>query len=555
MYTTQVIGEFIKAHPILVICNMIISFVYPVEDLLLPYYYGVLIDAVTDGGHKAMIKPFAWVLAILVLNQLTHVISDFQDAKFTPKIRNFVADDMVKRIFEVYETKYKELNIGELISQIVKIPYHLSGFADRIKNGLLPHMLTFLIVNIYFFYHDRTLGIGLLIMVATFSWSCLRAPFVCKNVSIQADESANELNEQIDDSLRNLISIYSSDQKNEEIARLRPYERDFEKKYEKSMRCSINTRLWVLPIILAFLILFVYRCYTDIKRKKMKVATFVSLFIMLLYVLDCMLLLTEQISDMIFDWGIICGFDELFDTSLAVENMKPHIKTVNQSGIVLSNIKFSYEGAKTPILENFDLVIQHGEKLGILGDIGSGKSTLEKLILKFFLPQQGEIYLDGVPYSSIPVKDIRKRVGYVPQNPLLFNRTVMENIRYGNEKKISESDVENLVNELGLNVEFDKLDRGLQTAAGRSGLQLSGGQRQMCLILRILFSNPEILVLDEPSSNLDEKTKKLMEKLYDRVMKDKTVILITHDDKLMKYATRSIYMVKGKIIKDSNDES
>lgn len=556
MYTTEIFWSFFQEYPTLVICNIIISIVYPIQDIGLPMLYGYVIDSVTEGGHRGMIKPFAYVAGMLIFIQLTHVVSDLQDAKFSPTLRNWISKDMVTKIFDVYETQFKELNAGELISQIVKIPYHLSGFAERIKSGIIPHMLTFLIANIYFFYHDKTLGIGLLIMVATFSYSCLNAPFACEKISIEAADDSNELNEQIDDSLRNLISIYSQDQKQQEIDRLKPYEKKYEDSYEKSMKCSINTRLWVLPIILTFLLVFIYRCYTNIKNKKMKIATFVSLFIMLLYVLDCMLLLTEQISDMIFDWGVICGFDEFFEFTNTPNEIYQNMQTQNydilDKGITLRNISFTYNGANKPILDNFNLNIKKGERIGILGEIGSGKSTVEKLILKLNIPNSGSIYLDGVDYNNITVKEIRKRIGYVPQNPLLFNRTVLENIRYGNND-VTEHDINKLIDDLHLRDEFLKLENGLMTKSGSRGGSLSGGQRQLCTIMRILLSNPEILVLDEPTSNLDEKSKKMMEKLFDLIMKDKTVIIVTHDDTLMKYCDRTIYMKNGIITKDTNN--
>jgi ATP-binding cassette subfamily B protein len=555
MYSAEVIYDFFQENPTLVICNLIISIVYPIQDIGLPILYGQVIDAASENGHEAMIKPFVYVAAMLIFIQLTHVVSDLQDAKFTPSIRNFITDDMVKKILDTYETKYKELSIGEIISQIVKIPYHLSSLADKIKNGIIPHILTFMIANIYFFYYDRTLGIGLLIMVATFTSSCLAAPFKCEEISVQADTDANELNEQIDDSLRNLISIYSQDQKKQEIERLKPYEDAFKKSYQNSMKCSIMTRLWVLPIILIFLLVFIYRCYTMISTKQMKIATFVSLFVMLLYVLDCMLLFTESISDLIFDWGVVCGFNDFFEKSKETDNVTQEIVSINnvkipEKGIYFNDVTFTYTKGKLPILDKFTIHIKPGEKLAIIGDIGSGKSTIEKLVLKLNIPNSGEIYLDGKPYSNITVKELRKHIGYVPQNPLLFNRTVIENIRYGNEKHISEQDVVELIENLGLTGEFTQLESGIHTKVGKHGSRISGGQRQIVTIVRILLSNPEILVLDEPTSSLDEKTKSLMQKLYDQVMVNKTVIMVTHDTTLMKYATRTITMVRGKITGD-----
>jgi len=416
----------------------------------------------------------------------------------------------------------------------------------------LPYSVTFCIAIIYFMYYDITLGIGLLIMVVAFSWSCLMGPVLCKDIALEAAEEANELNEQIDDDLRNLISIYSQDQKVAEVEKLEPFEAKVEKSFEKAMKCSVKIRVWTLPIILIFLAVFIYRCYTMIRDSTMKVSVFVSLFIMLLYVLSAMITLTEQVRDLIFDIGVISGFDAFYAKSLDKES-RTNTNTNTQSdkmGLYIDNVSFTYPGSSASIIENLNLHIKSGEKLGILGDIGSGKSTVEKLILKLNLPSTGNIYFNGRSYNDMSIKEIRRRIGYVPQNPVLFNRTVLENIRYGNEKSVSEQDIINLLNDLNLMQEFDSLETGIHTKVGKNGSKLSGGQRQAVNLLRILLTNPEVLVLDEPTSSLDEKTKKVMEKLFDVIMQNRTVILVTHDDYLKKYATRTISMTKGQIVSD-----
>jgi ABC-type bacteriocin/lantibiotic exporter with double-glycine peptidase domain len=170
-------------------------------------------------------------------------------------------------------------------------------------------------------------------------------------------------------------------------------------------------------------------------------------------------------------------------------------------------------------------------------------------LIKLNNPTDGTIFLNGISYSDISLKDIRKKIGYVPQQPVLFNRSILDNIKYSNIN-ISNETIMSLLHELNLIEAFSNLENGLDTKIGKNGSKISGGQRQLIWSLRILLHDPEILILDEPTASLDEKTKSLLIRLYDHFMGDKTIIMVTHDQTLMKYARRTIVLDSGRIVKD-----
>jgi ABC-type multidrug transport system fused ATPase/permease subunit len=198
------------------------------------------------------------------------------------------------------------------------------------------------------------------------------------------------------------------------------------------------------------------------------------------------------------------------------------------------------------ILNGVTLHITQGDSVAILGDIGSGKSTILKLLLGYYKPTRGTVYYNDVNYDDIPMKYIREKIGYVPQVPVLFNRTIMENIRYGNSK-ITREDVERTLRELNLYKEFAKHKDGLDTKVGKNGSVLSGGQRQLVWCLRVLLSNPDVLILDEPTSSIDEKNKILLKNLLARFMKGKTTIMVTHDPAIVSFASKFVIVKNGRI--------
>jgi ABC-type multidrug transport system fused ATPase/permease subunit len=158
------------------------------------------------------------------------------------------------------------------------------------------------------------------------------------------------------------------------------------------------------------------------------------------------------------------------------------------------------------------------------------------------------MYFRGQSFRNIPLKDLRKKIGYVPQVPILFNRSVYENISYGNN--ISKDEIINILQEYNILKEFSNLEKGLDTPIGKNGSRLSGGQRQLVWCLRVLLNNPDVLILDEPTASIDFKTKEILNALLDKVMKDKIVIMVTHDDYLLQKADRVIVMQNGQIVKD-----
>jgi ABC-type multidrug transport system fused ATPase/permease subunit len=222
----------------------------------------------------------------------------------------------------------------------------------------------------------------------------------------------------------------------------------------------------------------------------------------------------------------------------------------NSQGIRFQDIDFSYvsNDMDRPVFKDFTLDINLYEKTLIVGEIGSGKSTIISLLLKYQTPQKGDVFLKGVPYSDIPNSTVRKNISYIPQSPILLNRTVYENIVYGITPEPSKETVEKLIIDMRLSRFLNGLPKGLDTPVGVHGSKLSGGQKQITWILKAILMNPEIIIMDEPTSAVDDETKGIIHFLLEKVMQGKTVIMITHDPYLLKFANRVIKLKDGKLV-------
>jgi ABC-type multidrug transport system fused ATPase/permease subunit len=486
----------------------------------------------------------------MIIVQIGFFIEDWHNSYLYPRLQDFIRTNLLKHLLHRYEKSYKEVQTGDVISSLLKAPLTMTYAYEMIKNTLLPFTLTLLIAVIYFFFIDKTLAVGLFILGATFLGVLFLAPQGCDKVTLLCDMSFNAIYEQVDDILRNLFSIYGSDTKEEELARLGKYEDDHQRLFQKTMTCMFKYKVIVVPITISYLVFFITRSYQLILQKKIGSRQFIPIFMIMVYILNFMIYTNDQFRDMIFEWGIVRAAEVMINNESKSQPQHDDTRApvIPLTGIGLSHINFRYSESKQDVLHDYSLHIEPGEKVVIMGDIGSGKSTILKLLLRYHEPSSGVVYMNGQSYQNIDIKELRRRIGYVPQVPILFNRSVYENISYG--VKIDRESIIAFLETHDIMKEFDNLKNGIDTVVGKNGSILSGGQRQLVWCLRILMADPDVLILDEPTSSIDTHMKQVLDNILQIIMKNKTVIMVTHDDFLLAKASRVITMKAGMITSD-----
>jgi len=211
--------------------------------------------------------------------------------------------------------------------------------------------------------------------------------------------------------------------------------------------------------------------------------------------------------------------------------------------ISFEDIKFSYN-KQTEVLTKLDLQVMRGEHIGIIGDNGSGKSTLLDLLIGFLQPSAGTMRLDGVPYEQLNLRQIRSKIAYISQKPFLYQRSIMDNIDIRHNS--SQSSIHKLCKMLGLEQLISRLKSGLCTNIGNEGEKLSGGERQKIAIARELLKGADIFLFDEATNNCDQETRVRLSNLINCQLKDKTVIIISHNNDVRELD--KIYMLtNGKL--------
>lgn len=228
---------------------------------------------------------------------------------------------------------------------------------------------------------------------------------------------------------------------------------------------------------------------------------------------------------------------------------------VTSGDIKFENIGFSYTdgGVQTTVFNNFNLQIPHGQKVGLVGVSGSGKTTLTKLLLRLSDIQKGKILIDGQNVADVEQQSLRRNIAYVPQEPLLFHRTIAENIKYGRPDATDEQIIEAAKSANAYDF-IVALPQGFETITGERGVKLSGGQRQRIAIARAMLIDAPILVLDEATSALDSESEAAVQDALSRLMKNRTTIVVAHRLSTVASLDRIVVLKHGEIKEDGTHE-
>jgi len=241
------------------------------------------------------------------------------------------------------------------------------------------------------------------------------------------------------------------------------------------------------------------------------------------------------------------GLEEILNKHLIVDSQNAKDVQLVDGNIEIDNIDFEYENTK--VFEDFSLNIPKGQKVGIVGRSGAGKTTFVSLLLRHFDPQKGQITIDGFNIKDIKLESLRRAIAFVPQDTTLFHRTIMENIKYSNPDA-DEKDIKHAAKLAQADKFIQKLPEHYNTIVGERGVKLSGGQRQRIAIARAFLKKSPVLILDEATSSLDSESEQAIQDALEELMHGKTVIAVAHRLSTLKSMDRIIIIENGKIVED-----
>jgi ATP-binding cassette, subfamily B, bacterial len=244
----------------------------------------------------------------------------------------------------------------------------------------------------------------------------------------------------------------------------------------------------------------------------------------------------------------------LLDPPTVVDAAAPQVFVPAHSGIEFRDVSFRYSPVQPYLFEHFSLIVEPGTRVGLVGRSGGGKTTLTRLLLRFSDVERGEILVGGQRIDEIPQAALREAIGYVPQDPAMFHRTIADNIRFG-RPGATDAEVRRAA-ELSHAAEFiEALPAGYQTMVGERGVKLSGGQRQRVAIARAILKDAPILILDEATSSLDSESEALIQEALWTLLARRTAIVIAHRLSTVRRMDRLVVLERGRIAEQGPHEA
>lgn len=553
-FVLKAVSTFAQKHPWLTYSNLPFFVLYPLDDVLNPILTGMIVYRVQTG------KPWGLLMILVIFNtifiQLIYASSNVLDAAFIPRLQTHLREMMITDILDAKQGQafagQGDMLTGELMSRIIKIPLVATDFLERVKSWLIPYSISFVMTAAYIIYKDTTLGLVMLVCGITAIYIIITSPSMCDKKAAFTELVLAKLDEETEDIIRNIQVVHTSNTLSSELKHLEKWHTEYTKSYWITTLCSTKVRLLALTVLATSIIFFGFHMYRKVSRDKKHVALFVSVFVIIFQWFSTLAIMSSNIREMALEWSMLTSHQRTQKQRQKQElqhqqqhqqqqHLVPHRRANND--IILALINVSYKVNDVTILSGLTFDVKKGERVGLVGSVGSGKSTTLKLLAQVIKPTSGHILMADhnqyVPLQEFIQLQRHGYIGYVQQHSNLFNRSIYDNVTYG----VPDADpakVDELVESLGLKDAFENMSHGLNTKVGKNGSRLSGGQRQLVQMMRIMLLDPEILLLDEPTASLDNATREKMLKILYTLMPNKTVIMVTHDTELMKQANRLI---------------
>jgi ATP-binding cassette subfamily B protein len=438
---------------------------------------------------------------------------------------DYLTQYIIKKPYHFFITKSSDL----IVNRINQVAGALFEIFDTTIRDLITAVFSIAMIIVSFFLINKQLGV--IVLTHILIYAAIVSFFFKKSVIVAQLEakSKNTMLNKILDSVFNIESVKNFNKTNNEIKRIS----SFKKRYVLNMSIS-NAYPEKVNFLLSFtgiLILGLWFYYTEIHLYVAGKITIADVSFNFAAITNLMFLLSrfaEDFTQTIMELGACKdGINFLLSDELKLEFTTKINEEKRNFDIKFTNLTFQYNDDLIPILYNFNLHIPFGEKIGIVGKSGSGKSTIIALLLQHFKPTSGSISIGDIDCSMAPADEIRKYISIIPQDSTLFDRTIAENIGYGKQNATLEEIIE-AAKKANAHDFISTLEHGYYTTVQEKGSNLSGGQRQRIIIARAILKDAPILILDEATAALDAKTESEIMHTIESFAANKTVIAIAH---------------------------
>ena len=544
--------------------GIVYSILNKLFDLAPPVLIGVAIDIVVE-GNESFLSSFGIpdrrrqlvILAILTfiiwgLESLFDYLSAVTWRGISQDIEHSLRTETFENVLSLDMKYFENKSSGRLMAILNDDVNQLERFLDTGANKLLQTATTVIVIGGTFLYISPLIATFAFIPIPIIIFGSFKFTSTIASRYERIRESIETLNSNLSNSISGILNVKSFTRESKELERIETSSNEVKSANYHAIKLSAA----FIPII-RVAILFGFTATLLIGGflaldGEIKVAT----YSVLLFITQRLLWPLTELGDT-FDLyqRAMASFNRIFslkNESSEIGNGNIEFKKL-ENKIELKDVSFSYVD-NFNVLNNVDLTIEAGQTTAIVGSTGSGKSTLIKLLLRLYEINNGSISFDSNSLKDIELSSLREKIGLVSQDVFLFEGTVIENIAYG-DLNASESEVWNAAQKSEADEFINNLPQKEKTIVGERGQKLSGGQRQRVSIARAILKNPEILILDEATSSVDNETEAAIQRSLDILKKDRTVIVIAHRLSTVRNADIIHVLENGSVVESGNHES
>ncbi len=525
-------------------------------DTYQPFLFKTLFNLLAAGNRAAvpqMLTTIWWVFAVGAGSWAAWRVSQFAlnffEAKIMSDLLNTCFEYLQRHSFGFFSNNFA----GSLVRKVNRYSRAFEDLADIIFSNLCQTALQIGLIIIVMFFYARPLGIIILVWSAVYIYFNYRFAVWKIKYDIQRAAMDTKVSGQLADTVSNNINLKlfngyrreSAQYKNltGELYRLR--------RLGWNLGQTSETVQGALVLILEFGVM--YGAVLLWKQGRLTVGDFALLQAYLIQIFQQLWNFGRFVRRIYESVADANEMTEILQTPHEVQDAPGADKLKVTNGLIeMRDVDFAYENSQ-PVLKNFNLEIKQRERAALIGPSGGGKSTIVKLLLRFVDIQGGKILIDGQNIAKVTQESLRASIALVPQDPILFHRSLLENIRYGRPEASDEQVI--AAAKLAHAHEFiSKFKEGYDTYVGERGIKLSGGERQRVAIARAILKNAPILILDEATSSLDSESERYIQDALKNLMENKTVIVIAHRLSTIMQMDRIIVLENGKITEQGKHE-
>jgi ABC-type transport system involved in Fe-S cluster assembly fused permease/ATPase subunit len=525
-----------------------------------PLVLGGAVNSLTElssGINLFMLVPIALIVGYGVTTIIAFTFVQVRDALFSKVSQHSIRQislNMFKHLHALSLQFHLDRQTGALAKYIDRGTKGIDFLLRYVLFNVVPTFFEiFLVSGILFYLYGPWYAIITLTTISLYSYLTFQITEWRNEFRKRMNQADNDISTKMIDSLLNYETVKYFNNEKFEFNRLDESLKEYELAANQSRHSlSLLNVAQTFIIMLGITIMLVMSAY-GIKSGDIDVGGFVVInaYMFQLYQpLNWLGSVYREIRQALTDMENMFSLLEVSTTSK--DNLEDMPQS-NDANIRFDKVSFDYDVRRT-IIKDISFTVPNGKKVAIVGPTGAGKSTISRLLFKFYDPKGGGIYINDININKISQESLRQTIGVVPQDAVLFNDTIYYNIAYGNTEATKEKVISAAQN-ADIHDFISALPDGYETIVGERGLKLSGGEKQRVAIARTILKNPKIFFFDEATSALDSSTEKEIQKNLENISKDKTTLIIAHRLSTAANADNIIVLDKGIIIEEGTHES